>query len=734
MRTCPSSCPVFAPCEADFDGGRCIPLTVSIVAPQDQSTYDAGTSVGVQVNALLRDGGLFAISIPVNSTFGTNTTRTSGTSAPLTLPSTAGVHRIAAGWDGGPGASVQVSTLSCIASCQPWQQCRATTDGGACDSLNLTLTWNSPDAGLAFNTATVPARLTVSRAGPIPGSLTSVPVFGQAGTAQSGSSPLSPLTGSNGTYTGALPLFSPDAVNKTFVAGWPDGGPTATLVIERDTTPPVVTLAPVPRPLTFPDPDPGEPERWKRHETALVQVVVTGGRTALATDLFVPDAGVTFSASAANCGCAGNLACRCFDFPLSRAPVVDIASGRPAARFAIRSIADAVGNPSTVVESSVDVTRFFWSRTVGSSGNTGLAVSPEGTAIITGAGRSIRAFEPDGGLLWNTTLAGGSVFFSAPTIGSTDVFVSVRSPGSSRIQKLSLATGLQSGALCEQDVPEVFRAVTLGQGSLSGEFPFAIRDPVLVAAVGSCPENKVEAGATEVVARLSANQIELFSGGSIGVHKATFDGFSLSDAGVITTNPRTLFLAGSRVGWRGSTGVIETASADGSLAGPLISAPEISLVPPVVSGSTMFASSNAFGEFLACPFSNATGVFGACAAGSSPFGATLSPIVGANGFILEIAGTEVRQRTTAGGVVGVPFSLYEAPTPGSVALVPLRNPNGTKRCGEGVGLLYVRLSTELVAYIVDIEGLDGTAPWPMSRHDPANTGFLNRSLAPWSCP
>jgi hypothetical protein len=733
MRTCPSSCPVFAPCEADFDGGRCVPLTVTIVAPPDQSTYDAGTSVGVQVNALLRDGGLFAISIPVNSTFGTNTTRTSGTGAPLTLPSTAGVHRIAAGWDGGPGASVQVSTLSCIASCQPWQQCRATTDGGACDSLNLTLTWNSPDAGLAFNTATVPARLTVSRSGPIPASLTSVPVFGQAGAAQSGSSPLSPLTGSNGTYTGALPLFSPDAVNKTFVAGWPDGGPTATLVIERDTTPPLVTLSPTQRPATFPDPDPAGTTRWKRHETALIRVTVTGGRTALASDLFSPDSGVTFSASAADCGCAGNLACQCFDFPLSRAPIVDIGSGRPAARVAVRSIADAVGNPSAVIEDAVDVTRFFWSRPVSNSGNLGLAVSPDGLIVTTVSGGSVVAHEPDGGLHWLVRVAPNATFSSSPTVGTSDVYLSVREPGSSRIQKLSLATGADTGALCEQPSSVPFREIALGQSLTGTDVPIAIRDPFITAAIGACPEGKADPGATDVSSRLVSGQLELFSAGTGLVHKAVFDGFSVLDAGVLTTGAGPLFLADNRVGWATPSN-IETASSSGPLGPPTTStAGEGSVVPPVVSGSTLFGTAST-GQFLACPFARSTGVFGTCALASPQGSINQSYIIGAQGLLLEIAGTQVRIRTAAGVVVSSPLTLPEAPVLGAVALVPLRNPNGSKRCGEGVGLLYVRLSSELVAYIVDIEGLDGTAPWPMYRHDPANSGFLDRSLAPWSCP
>jgi hypothetical protein len=573
----------------------------------------------------------------------------------------------------------------------------------------------------------------VSRAGPIPGSLTSVPVFGQAGAAQSGSSPLSPLIGSNGTYTGALPLFAPDAVNKTFVAGWPDGGPTATLVIERDTTPPVVTLGPVPRPLTFPDPDPAGPTRWKRHETALVQVVVTGGRAALATDLFVPDAGVTLSASAADCGCAANAACRCFDLPLSRAPIVDLGVAPLVARVAVRPIADAIGNASAIVESSVGVTRFFWSRPVSTSGNLGLAVSPDGVIITTVSGGSVEAYEPDGGLRWAVRVGPTATFFSSPTVGTSDVYLSVREPGSSRIQKLSLATGADTGGLCDQPSTVPFREIALGQSLIGTDVPIAIRNPFITAAIGACPEGKADPSATEVYARLVSGQLDLFSAGTGLIHKAVFDGFSVLDGGVLTTGTGLLFLADSRVGWA-SPSNIETASSSGPLGPPTTSTMgEGSVVPPVVSGSTLFGTAST-GQFLACPYARTTGVFGTCALANPQGSTNQSYIIGAQGLLLEIADTQVRIRTPAGVVVSSPLTLPEAPLLGTVALVPIRNPNGSKRCGEGVGLLYVRLSSQLVAYIVDIEGLDGTAPWPMYRHDPANSGFLDRSLAPWSCP
>ncbi|MCU0700165.1 MAG: hypothetical protein MUC96_26965, partial [Myxococcaceae bacterium] len=632
------------------------------------------------------------------------------------------------------------STISCIASCQPWQQCRPTIDGGVCDSLNLSLAWNSPDAGLAFNTATVPARLTVTRTGgPIPSTLTSVPVFGQPGPSQAGQGPLSPLTGSAGTYTGALPLFAPDAVNKTFVAGWPDGGPTATLVIERDTTPPAVSLSLLPRPTTDPDPDPVDPTRWKRHETALLRVDVFGGRTALATDLFVPDSGVVFTASATNC-CGTAPTCRCFELGLGRAPVIiggRMSNPEEQIRVAVAPIRDAVGNASPVQEDVFTVSRYFWSRPVPSPGALTLAVASDGTIVTTAQNGVVQAYEPDGGLLWSNPLGPNIVFFSAPTIGAADVYVSVREPGSSRIQRLSLSTGMETGRLCDQSNTEVFGPITLGTGIVGAEIPFAVRAGLLSVGLGSCPEGKTDEGASAVVARNGPTQLELFTAGSTALHKLSFDGFTVEDAGVLSGPSGNLFLAGSRVGWH-NISAIESASSVGPLAGPTIStSPEGALVPPVVSGSTVFATSSVSGQFVACPFSSSTGVFGACAPSpvTAPAGSTTSPyFVGASGKILEIANSTVRERTPSGAVVGLPFNLPASPTIGAAALVPMRNPNGLKRCGTGVGLLYVRLPNELAAFIVDIEGLDGAAPWPMFRHDPANSGSLNRSLAPWSCP
>jgi hypothetical protein len=733
MPSCPASCPIFAPCEADLDGGRCVPVTVSFVAPPDLSIWDAGASVSVQVDARLRDGGLHAIMVPLSSSFGTAATRSSGVSAPLALPSTGGVHRLFAGWDGGPGASVQVSTLSCVASCQPWQQCRPTVDGGACDSLNLSLAWNSPDAGLAFNTATVPARLTVTRSGgPIPASLTSVPVFGQGGPSQAGSSPLSPLTGSAGAYTGALPLYAPDSVSKTFVAGWPDGGPTATLVIERDTTPPMVTVVPITRPTTLPDPDPFNPAAWKRHETALVRVDVTGGRPAVATDLAVFDAGVAFSISGRDCGCAGASTCRCFDFPLARTPLTEVSPGRVQAEFVVRPFSDAVGNASLLQQRGLDVSRVLWDRLQSIFSPDWLAVTSQGVILFEdriGSSSTLKALEPDGGLLWSYAPVNTS--FTAPaTIGATEAYLPTSNASGSRIVRIDLATGNETGQLCETAGVGPFGPVTLAQGIVGAEIPFAVREDSIVAAVGSCPDIKVQFVHTDVVARSgSGGLIEVFATTSDSVTKSTFDGFSFADAGTLATlpTPDSLFLAGTQVGWTttGSGSSVVAAPTATPFQGPLT-------LPVVAYGSRPLAANgaivgSAFGQIVACQFSASSGFFGTCAGNPG----TGLPLVGSGGRLLEVTSGDVRERSATTALIST-YSTQGFRSPRAL-LVPMRNPDGTKRCNVGVGVL-IQAASGVRATIVDLEGLDGAAPWPVFRHDPANSGYLNRSLAPWSCP
>lgn len=146
MATCPASCPVYAPCEPDLDGGQCVSLSLSFTSPPNGAVYDAGVTLPVEVSARLRDGGAFAVTVPLSSNAGAPATIAAGVPLNLTLP-VAGTWRFTAGWDGGPGATVSVQTLSCVASCQPWQLCAPSLDGGACQSLNLSLSWTSPDAG-----------------------------------------------------------------------------------------------------------------------------------------------------------------------------------------------------------------------------------------------------------------------------------------------------------------------------------------------------------------------------------------------------------------------------------------------------------------------------------------------------------------------------------------------------------------------------------------------------------
>lgn len=719
VRVCPSNCPVFAPCEPSLDGGRCVNLTLSFTTPASLAIYDAGASVPVQVSARLRDGGAYVVTVPLTSSFGTNTTVTAGVSSPVSIPAIAGEHRLTAGWDGGPFDSVSVVATSCVASCQPWQTCRATIDGGACDSLNLTLTWTSPDAGLAFNTATVPARLTVTRSGgPVPASLTSVPLFGPLGVA-------TPLSGGSGFFTGSLPMAAPEG-NKTFIAGWRDGGPTASVTIERDTEAPGVELTVLPRPGSFPDPDPGRLNAWKKNETAIVRVDVDGGRPAVVADLSVLDSGVLITATGAgSCGCAAN-ECRCFEVPLLRA------SDARGIYGIVGPIGDSAGNLSQPIARQIPSTRFLWSRSPsGTTPRFGLTES--GLLLVSslqGTAAAMHGIAPDGGTLWAWSSPGVTV--SRPVIGASVAYVAIsQNDGTSSIKAVSLATGLETATFCESNEAEPFKEPFALATTITGnEVPLAFRKGYILAGTGGCP---------------SSQQFNTFSfrgiatqrepGGELGayfiadsrVRKLIFGGLDFQDGGVNpTSNPSDVWLGPGTVWW--STASVLNVAATNAIE-TTTSSVGARLLNPMFTTNASWTVGDGFLE--RCGFDASFTFEPTCSAVPYPeFGAATGGVKTVNGFVANLNG-EILDLREDGGI----SSRYSVePTSELITDVP-RGPTGAKACGVGLGIAYVTDSSDnVVAWLIDVQGLDGTAYWPRARHDNANSGNFNRSLAPWSCP
>jgi len=214
------------------------------------------------------------------------------------------------------------------------------------------------------------------------------------------------------------------------------------------------------------------------------------------------------------------------------------------------------------------------------------------------------------------------------------------------------------------------------------------------------------------------------------LRKLVFTGLTFEDGGVGQSGANNVWLA---PGFVGSSTNFETT---------LRLAPVASIGSPLSSVSTSWFARRPIITSNAAWYVRGTSIE-RCAFDTSFFfdpTCTLVAFVGSNDPIASVK--------TAGGFVtnpgGVLSELPEngrisqpygsAPTDQLVLDVP-RSPTGARACGTGLGIAYISDgSSGVTAYLVDAQGLDGTAYWPQARHDNANSGNLNRSLAPWSCP
>src|SRR5581483_7971305 len=204
------------------------------------------------------------------------------------------------GAGGGTGGGAQATCLpSVAASCAPWEECTLTLDGGRCDNAELIVSWQAPaDMTPVKSGDVVSGIVNVVKAdgGALSQSLTAIPVAGldtadNVSFSKSGSS----FGGTLGPFTG-----SGDGTRR-YSAGW-DGGPSATLTLVYDNTPPMLSGRVFNPPVYggdggFFDTDPDDaPTAIKKDETITLRVTsgdsdVSAGSLGLSVTVSV-DAGL----------------------------------------------------------------------------------------------------------------------------------------------------------------------------------------------------------------------------------------------------------------------------------------------------------------------------------------------------------------------------------------------------------------------------------------------------------
>lgn len=334
--TCTVTCQAWETCEATFDGGVCSAVSLTFETPREGDVFDAGETVAVTVGARRADGGVISsLVVPLRSDFVVETTVASGNPAQIALPAALGHFTFSAGWpDAGPVISVGVDTRDCSVSCAPWQECVASIDGGSCIDSALALQWGLPAAGKTLASGqTTAGSVTLSKTDGGVVTITSLPV--RIGAASSN------FACSSGVCGGTVGnLLSPDGM-KTAVAGWEDGGPTASLQLVLDSTGPVMNLVMA---------------NGTQQRDALMPVILISNEALSSASLTLDGEAVTASASTACPGydnIAGAMAC--FVSDLSR-PSLNALTGN---FQVVYSAADSVGNASNG-NAVVPVTRVRW--------------------------------------------------------------------------------------------------------------------------------------------------------------------------------------------------------------------------------------------------------------------------------------------------------------------------------------------------------------------------------------
>lgn len=750
---CDGGCAPWAVCLGTTAETACVNGRVELTAPADGDVYPASTTVTVAARFVLPDAGLWpsTLAIPVQASWGAQTTLVSGVAGALAGLADAGSGVVTIGWDGGPFERRTVSFSACVAevavACEAWQECAPTAAGGSCVSQGLVVEWVSPDAGTATNQPSIFGALRVSKPDAGPVNLTTVPLLGVA-----------PFVGSSGQYTGSLPITAPDG-EKRFVAGWPDGGPSATLLIERDTVAPSVTV--VVQNRTGPEPDPVQPSAWRKDEKALIWVTVDGGRPAVPSDVRPAPGGLVTSEVCA--GCTG--LCRCFGIDSSSIPLNGL---RGPVGLQVLPIEDLAGNATPLRDAGFDLTRFRWSRSVSlaliSTEVFAPALSPSGIVVLAVNSRAfglpvVHAFDPAGNRVWSA-VADESVM-SPVVVANDSVWVSVSAGPNGRFLELSISDGgTESNRCLGLGAYSALALVRLDGGT---EFPVGAGSALALGSV-ACPLGVLNVPAATAVSlairQQNSSSADVFAGAGFDLKRARTSGQTWLDMGTRSeatlNNYRGAFMDyGGNVGLAGGSPPFGAAtylvSASDHLDGGTKTDQPSMVSPPVASADAVYGVA-ASGLLMRIPF-GARGLADAGTEGGPGLATVEQQLVlgGAGhlftaGTVSSMAGTsknirigQVRTADLAtewsAELASGQMTTSQVPSP---ALDVYRLPNGTKDCTRTLGVLYIATAlgstATLYSILVDSNGLDPTAPWPKFQRDNANRANISLPTDAWTCP
>lgn len=762
---CDGGCDVWAVCNGQFDGGVCERGSLTVLSPSEGAVYDAGQSVSVSAILSLPDGGPWPglLSIPVNADWGQSSRFTNGTSMLIPGSLDAGVGRVTIGWPGGPIEARSVVFVSCLLTCDDYQQCVSDSRGGSCQALPLTVSVTIPandmgytrDAGLSVQVTVtsldggLPARVPVTVPG---GSI----VYANR------------VSPTSNNYAALVTLSGPDGV-KTLTAGWDAGaGFSAQRSVTYDVTPPMVTVSVLPPTRQAHEQDPSGMNLWKKDESALVSVTVTDATSPVdpVTVAMVQGPGSASAMTATCSGCnaatgASLSGCNCFRVPLDRA---DISGGRGMVTITANGAADRAGNTGSGNGSTI-VTRFKWSRVTGTASAgvpvRGVAVAATGLVLapaIDGLSGRLTALNQNGAEVWSID---AGVVTTGAAVGSS-VWVGTKNGASVAMSAFSLANGSLQQQRCQvsgNGFDGDFALTQATESATSYETPIGMRTGINF--IYSCTPTSFPIGTSTptgtplVVARPGSGQnVEVFvnRGGNSTLEKFTFNNGWSSNAGITFSGFGSLvslatganFVGGSGGSVGPNNGLVMLA---GNLVGvALAGAPskEPSMEPtgdepygPISVGSGHFFAGTAGGNLRRFPYSGT--MLGSTRDTVSNLGdlSKTTPVLGHGGLVYAVNAAGVVTAVDFGATVpGATwnanfFNLSPPDAVGQPALDVVRDGAGMAQCSRGLGVLYVPSVASgvatVTAVIVDSPGLDRSAPWPKYQRDNRNSGFADTS-------